>query len=170
MTRTVTIDGLRELEINLATLTRATGRNVLKRGLQKGGVPLAEDMADRAPEDDGDLKRSIASSTRKPHNHKSAGKQAFAEAMRAGADRQAAGAAAREANRANPSHFAEAFVGPGRLAQATQQEFGNENHGPQPYVRPAWDAGQDATRDRVVAEITGELDKAIARAAKATAR
>jgi len=164
MARTVKIEGLRELERTLATLSKATGRNVLKRALKKGAEPLADDMRAAAPVLTGTLRRSIAASARKPHGHKSPGKQAFADAMRAGADRKAAGAAAREANRANPVSFAEAFAGPGRDPAAIQQEFGNRRHGPQAFVRPAWDSGKDDALDRVVEAITTELGKAVARA------
>lgn len=170
MAKTVTIDGLRDLERSLATLTKATGRNVLKRALKKAGEPLADDMETKAPAHSGRLKRSIAASTKKPSGHKSPEKQAFADAMRAGADRKAAAAAAREVRRDNPGNFAEAFVGPGRDPAAIQQEFGNVRHGPQAFVRPAWDTGKDAALERVVREITGQLDKAIARAAAKAAR
>ena len=48
--------------------------------------------------------------------------------------------------------------------QAIQQEFGNENHGPQAYARPGWDADKGNVMPRLKVSLGAELDKAAARA------
>jgi len=164
MSKTVRIEGLRELERNLKSITRATGRNALRRALRKGAGPFADEMQARAPRDKGDLAISVNASERKPHDHKSVSREAFADVMASGGDAKAARAAAREANRVNPPNFAEVFVGPGRNPQAVLQEFGTVNHPPQAFARPAWDGGKAKVLARVVAEIKIEFDKAVARA------
>ena len=58
----------------------------------------------------------------------------------------------------------------GGLAQATQQEFGNENHGPQPFARPAWDANKSAMLDGITDDLWQEIQIAAARLAKKLAK
>ena len=72
--------------------------------------------------------------------------------------------------------FAEAYMGPGgdgnakAPPQGVQQEFGNKNHGPQPFMRPAWDAGKAELLDGIQDDLWAEIDKAAQRAARKTAR
>lgn len=164
----VRIEGLRALEANFAELTKATGRNALRRGLAQGGSILAARMEQLAPRetarDQHQFADTIAASIRKPHNYTDPGKEAYAAAIRSGANRQAAAAASRDARRANPKAFAEVFVGPGRDPAAIQQEFGNVNHGQQPFARPAWDAGKGEVLSAVVSGIREQLARAVARA------
>ena len=64
----------------------------------------------------------------------------------------------------------EMFVGPGPDPAAWNQEFGNVNHGPQPFVRPAWDQDRMDLLDRLANEMWSELYKSIARAERKAAR
>ncbi len=64
----------------------------------------------------------------------------------------------------------EMFVGPGPDPAAWNQEFGNINHGPQSYVRPAWDRDHLALLDRLGKELWVEIQKTIARAERKAAR
>ncbi len=64
----------------------------------------------------------------------------------------------------------EAHAGPGRHPQAVQQEFGNQNHGPQPFVRPSWDAGKDEIIPGLADDFWEEISKAAQRQAKKAAR
>lgn len=72
--------------------------------------------------------------------------------------------------------FAEAYMGPGgdgnakAPPQGVQQEFGNKNHSPQPFMRPAWDAGKAELLDGIQDDLWAEIDKAAQRAARKTAR
>jgi HK97 gp10 family phage protein len=140
------LSGFKELDVALGELPKATGRNVLRRVLVKAGQPLAEDMARRAPRDEGDTAESVTVSTQRPN-------------------------VSSKAKRRNPkSSSVEVYVGPGKLAQAEQQEHGNVNHPPQPFVRPAWDAGKDAALDTIGRELGGEIERAAKRQAKKRAK
>ena len=48
--------------------------------------------------------------------------------------------------------------------EAIQQEFGNQNHGPQPYARPAWDQEKMPTLERVGDRLAVQIDAATERA------
>ena len=140
----VSVSGLKELDAALGELTKATARNVLRRVLLKAGEPIAETAARLAPDDpatgSGDLKASIAVGTkltaRQQRLHRRAPKDERA--------------------------FAEAFVGTSDPT-GVQQEFGNERHGPQAFMRPAWDQEQGAALDVIKDELGGEIDKAVQR-------
>jgi hypothetical protein len=64
----------------------------------------------------------------------------------------------------------EAHAGPGRHPQAVQQEFGNQNHGPQAFVRPSWDAGHMKLLDGIREDFWTEIEKAAKRQARKAAR
>lgn len=64
----------------------------------------------------------------------------------------------------------EVFAGPGRHPQAHLQEFGTVNHGPQPFVRPAWDGGKEKLLDGIKDDLWSEISKAAARKAKRAAK
>lgn len=64
----------------------------------------------------------------------------------------------------------EVFAGPGGHPSAVQQEFGNENHPAQPYVRPAWDQTAEVTLDRVAQGLGVEIERVAARNARKAAR
>lgn len=142
MRRRQTTQGFAEMEKALAELTKATARNVLVRAGTKALEPVAETMRTKAPEDAGDLKEAIDVGTKRP---------------------------AKVKRHFNDSRTVEIYagvkvVGRGMPPQGTQQEFGNERHGPQPFARPAWDQEQRPTLGRVGDELKPELDKAVARA------
>lgn len=64
----------------------------------------------------------------------------------------------------------EAHAGPGNHPQAIQAEFGNRNHGPQPYMRPAWEAKQSGLLGALAAVLRQEIDNAAKRAARKASR
>lgn len=142
-TTTVSIQGLREVDAALGELTKATGRNVMRRAGVKALEPIAEAMRDKAPDDPAtggnDLKTSITVSTKRPPRHRKESE-------------------------------VEVFAGPGPLPQAHLQEFGAPQHGPQPYARPAWDGGKDAILPNLADHFWPEIKKAADRAARKTAR
>lgn len=150
---TVSVEGLREVAAALGDLGKATGRNVMRRVALARLEPMAEEARRLAPDDPdtggNDLKTSIAVSTK-------LGK------------RQA------RINRRSKSE-AEAYMGPAGPAgkvppQGIQQEFGNKNHPPQPFMRPAWDGGKDALLEGIADDLWAEISKAAARQAKKAAR
>ncbi|WPY93160.1 HK97-gp10 family putative phage morphogenesis protein [Limimaricola variabilis] len=163
---TVKIEGLRDLERELAKLPKSTGKAALRRVLKKAATPLAEDMRSRAPTGDtatDDLADSIAVSTKLSTRQARLHRRMFRN------DRAAV----------------EMFVGPGPLPQAVYAEFGTAPHinkgryagtqhpgtAPQPFVRPAWDAQRGPMLARLRADLWAEIRKTVkraeARAAKA---
>lgn len=164
---TMRVEGLRELDKALAELPKSAAKATLRRVLKKAGKPIAIKAASLAPVDTANLALSIDYATRKPHDHEG-GRQAFGRVMRAGGSRDQAIAASRAASANNA--FAEAFVGPGRHPQAIMQEFGTVHHGPQPFMRPAWDATKGKALQIIIAELAGEIRKAATRLARKKAR
>jgi HK97 gp10 family phage protein len=152
MATKVRVDGLRELERALAELPKATGKNVLRRVLLKRGQPVADAMQAMAPDDPRtggkDLKSSIGVSTKLSKRQAGLHRKMFA----------------------NDKAAVEVFVGAGALPQAHLQEFGTAHHGPQPFARPAWDAGKGPLLDGLKDDIWAEIKKAAERLAKKQAK
>ena len=164
---TVKVEGLKELDQALGELTKATARNTVRRALVKGAEPLETAAKNYAPTRFWDLWGSIHISTRPPHGGDD-GKQAFAQAMRAGASRGEAIAALRSARADAP--FTQVWVGAGRNPQAQMQEFGTQRHPPQPFMRPAFDHRKDTALDRITEALKADIGKAVARARRKAAR
>lgn len=150
---TVRIDGLKELDNALGELPKATARNTLRRVLMRIAEPMAENMRSLAPDAPRssprrDLKRSIGAgiklSRRQAGLHRKATKD----------DRT----------------FAEVFVGAGALPHPHLQEFGTPQHGPQPFVRPVWDAWRNRIIPMIKPALWEEIDKAAKRLARKAAR
>lgn len=104
------IEGLRETQRAMRDLGKSVSKAAAGRALMRGGEIVARAMRGHAPHLTDALFESIDVGARAaPHQRK--------------------------------RFDVERYVGPGRDAgaQAGQQEFGNENHGPQPYARPGFD-------------------------------
>jgi len=144
----VKIDGLRELDAALGELPKAAGKAVLRRVLKRAGQPIADDAQGKAPVLSGALQISIGVGTKLTRRQSRQHRKMFKD------DRASV----------------EMFVGAGGLAQATQQEFGNENHGPQPFMRPAWDANADRALDIIKDDLGDEIMKAARHLARKAAR
>lgn len=67
---TVKVEGLRAIDDALGKLGKTTGRNVLRRVGVARLEPMAEAMRAKAPVDAGDLKESIAVSTKNPRRNR----------------------------------------------------------------------------------------------------
>lgn len=151
MTITIKTEGFKELEQNLELLTAAAGKGVLRRSLKKAAEPMAEIMrskAPRGPSAPDALADSIAVSTRLSKRQAAMHRKMFRD------DKAAV----------------EMFVGPGPDPAAWNQEFGNINHGPQAFVRPAWDQDKRPMLDRLSKQLWAELEKSIKRAERKAAR
>lgn len=138
----VDLKGFREMDAALEEFRKPTGQNILKRAGIAALEPMAEVMEAKAPRLSGDLEKAVGVGTRRPKGAKKHFRDRSTVEIYAGVK----------------------VVGGGMPPQAIQQEFGNENHGPQPYVRPGWDAEKMPTLDRVADTLGGEIDKAQARA------
>lgn len=165
----VKVEGLKELEKALRELPRATAKNVMVRALKAAAGPMVEMAQKDAPVLTGSLRDSIAVSSRKPKDAKSAGAMAYGAAMAAGASAGQARQAARAAN-SGAGGLVEVYVGPGQNPQAIAQEFGTARHPPQPFMRPAWDANKDGILASIKDLTWSEIEKAAKRLARKTAR
>ncbi|WP_304615843.1 HK97-gp10 family putative phage morphogenesis protein [Paracoccus sp. (in: a-proteobacteria)] len=156
MTVTVKLSGFAELDKELERLSKSMGRGVLRRGLMKAAKPLAQLAASKAPVDPvggGTLRDSIMVGAKLNGRQTKLHRRMFRD------DRSSI----------------ELFVGPSYLMgdggrHGHLQEFGTEHHGPQPFMRPAWDQDQNAMLERLSQELWSELEKAIKRADRRAAR
>lgn len=153
MTSNVRVTGLRELEAELEKLaTPATRKASARRGLMKAAQPMADVARQLAPNDPAtsgnDLSSSIAVSTRLSPRQASIHRKMFRDGRSS----------------------VEVFVGPGPDPAAHNQEFGNINHGPQPFMRPAFDQEAEPTLARLKTEIWTDIEKSVARATRRAAR
>lgn len=152
MTVRVRVDGLRELERALSHLPKSTGKAVLRRTLLKAGKPIADAARAMAPDDPktggNDLRSSIGVGTKLSPRQKKLHRKMFK----------------------NDKATAEAFAGAGPVPHAHLQEFGTVNHGPQSFMRPAWDSQQGKALDIIKTEMWTEIEKAAKRLAKKAAK
>lgn len=143
---TVKFEGGRELDRALGELAaeygRASGKAVIRRVLDKALQPMAETARQLAPDDPAtggnDLKASIAVG----------GKLTPRQASIARKDQNKA-LVTRYMGTADPSGI--------------QQEFGNVNHGPQPFMRPAFAQHAESTIKAAGTEMGPEIEKTGAR-------
>lgn len=149
MKTTMQISGLRELDAALGALAeeygKPAGKAVLRRVADKALQPMAETARSMAPDDPvtggNDLKASIAVG----------GKLTKRQASMARKD-QNKSTVTRYMGTADPA--------------GVPQEFGTVNHGPQPFMRPAFEQEARPTIDRVGKELGPEIEKTAARLAK----
>lgn len=158
MPNTVKIEGLKELDEALGELSKAAARGVLRRAGIKALEPVAETARRLAPDDPetggDDLKAHIGVGTRLTARQAKLSRRSI---RRGEADK----------------NFVEVHVGVGahrNAPQGVQQEFGNVNHGPQSFMRPAWDQHKMGVMDTVKTEMAKELQKAAERARRKAAR
>lgn len=135
----VKVEGLRELDKALMQMKQSTARGVVRRVLLKAAQPIADDMAQRAPRDTGYLGDHIDTGVR----------------------------LSRRQSKISPKRSdVEVYAGASRVIQATLQEFGTIDAPPQPFARPAWDAGKMQALADVKTGLATEIEKTAARAAK----
>lgn len=142
MTVTMKIEGLRELDAALGELSKAVARNTLIRVGKSALEPMAEVARSLAPDDPetggNDLRHSINVGTKLTTRQKRLAKK-------------------------EPKDFATVYMGTADPA-GVQQEFGNVNHGPQSFMRPAFQQEAQGTIERVAKGLKPEIDKSVARA------
>lgn len=167
MKTTLKIKGLRELGSGLDQFKRSTASGVLSRVLKKAAKPIADTARRNAPVDQGELRDSVKVQLVR----QSAGKAAFAAAMRGGASRKEAGAAAHAANREAAAQGASATVRVAATApHAHLVEWGTSKMPAQPFLGPALDAQGTAALNVVRAELATEIEKTARRIAKRAAK
>ena len=142
------LTGFKELEREIERLSKAAGKGVLRRSLKIAALPIAAAANAAAPVGStGGLAKSFNYSPKLNKRQLGLHKKMF---------------------RNNKAAVA-GFVGTNDPA-GIQQEFGNQSHGPQPTLRPAWDAEGAATVDRLGEVLWTEIEKTVARAARKAAK
>jgi HK97 gp10 family phage protein len=156
----VKVEGLSETLEALRQLPKATSRNVLRRALIKAASPIEQQAEQSAPVRTAKLKVSITAGTAlsKRERTKQRRWEGSVPVMTVAGWRS------------EPKTAVYVFVGAGPLPQARMQEYGTVNHGPQPYMRPAWDANKMKALTTIKADIWHEIDKARARLARKAER
>lgn len=145
-------EGFADLERALAELEKtATAKGIMRRSLKKAAMPMKDIMHDLAPRGD-------------------TSSDALADSVTIGARLSKRQAGLHRKMFRNDKAAVEMFVGPGPDPAAWNQEFGNINHGPQPFARPAFDQEARPTLDRLGRTMWNEIEKTAARAARKAAR
>lgn len=135
-------EGFAEMEKALGEFSKATARNILRRTGLEALRPVADGMKGKAPKRLEDLVDAIDVGTKRQKGTKKHFPDSSTVEVYAGVS----------------------VVGGGMPPQATQQEFGNEHHGPQPYARPTWDREERPTLERTKDALANEIDKSRQRA------
>ena len=138
---TVRVEGLRELDRALGQLPKSTAKAVSRQVLRDAAEPMARAARQLAPRDEYHLYESIDVSTRLSRRQKAMHRET------------------------NSDTFAEMFMGTNNPA-GVQQEFGNERHGAQPFIRPAWDAEKQPTLERIADALWVRIAQAAQRLAR----
>jgi HK97 gp10 family phage protein len=149
MKTTMRVDGLRELDAALGALAaeygKASGKAVLRRVGIKALQPMAETARSLAPDDpatpDPDLESSITVGTKLNKTQ------------------------AKLARKDQDKALVTVYMGTNDVA-GVPQEFGTVNHGPQPFMRPAFDADKEGAVKIVAQELGPEIERTAARLAK----
>lgn len=138
----VKVEGLKACNDALMRMKQSTGRGVVRRILKAAAEPMAEHAEALAPKDTGALRESIKVGSTLSKRQRALHRKASA---------------------------LEVFMGPGTNPQAIAQEFGAYDDAPQPFMRPAWDAGHKQALRSVADDLAGEIEKTAKRAEKRAA-
>jgi HK97 gp10 family phage protein len=169
MADTIKIEGLRDLDRALSQFTKSTARGVLNRTLKKAAQPIADQARMDAPVDTGELRDSI--NIRVKGAGGSAGKAAFAAAMRVGATHGEAASLARAANREAGSQPMSATVSIGADApHAVFAEFGARGKPGNAFLTAAMRSRARDALALVGKELKTEIDKTAKRVAARAAK
>lgn len=148
MSVTVKLEGFKALDDALAELSKAAGKGVLRRSLKKAAEPMADLARSMAPVGPtGNLRESIAYGTKLTKRQAKLHRKMFRD----------------------DKASVEGFVGANDPA-AVPQEFGTVDHGPQPFMRPAFDQDAMPLLDRLGKELAVEVEKSVKRARAKAAR
>ena len=153
MRTTFKVDGLKELGRALAEMHPAAEANVLRKVGAQALQPIADAAQGMAPILRGNLKASIGV------GKKLSARQAKMHRKSVRGDKRSA----------------EVFVVPSYVLGAKGrhghlQEFGTINHAPQPFMRPAWDAGKMQVVTDISKGLAAAVERQAARAARKAAR
>ncbi len=141
---TVKVEGLKDLEAIMGTLSASTNKRAAGQVLMEVAEPLAADAAALAPDDPAtggfDLHTTVRAGRR----------------------------ATRGAKHRKESPV-EVLIGP-RIRHQQLIEFGTSKMAAQPFMRPMWDGGKDWALSEIEKRLWARIEKAAARAARKAAR
>ena len=143
MSDTFILEGLKDLETSMMEFSRAVNIGIAKRALKSAAEPLVEMAMDLAPVLSGHLEMNIAASDQLSRRQKALNVK---------------------------KSEVEVYVGPDNAPQGVQQEFGNSDQHPQPFLRPAWDATKMDVMFNIQTDLAAEIKKVADRAARRQAR
>ena len=143
MKTTFKVEGLADLDRQLAELSQSAGKGVLRRVGRMGLGPFDQTWRAKAPHLSGQLAESGSVGSK------------LTRRVRKAIERE---------------NSIEVFAGPGANPQAWQQEVGNHQHAAQPFVRPAWAETKDKALEIVRTELGAEIMKAAKRKARKEAK
>jgi len=141
ITTTVQTSGFREMEALLMDMKGSTARNTTARSMIKSLDPTLRLAIDLSPKKSRELAEGIRIS------RKATKAKAFKKSD------------------------LEVYIGPIKnIGHAIPQEFGTVNHGPHPFMRPAWDSTKYQVLTNFGYLLWENVEKSIARAARKAAR
>lgn len=163
----VRVEGLRELDANLAQLTKATARNVMKRSLMGAGEIMVAHAKRLVPVETGRLKDAIIAGGKV----EAAGAAEYSQVLSSGGSKADAVKAMRNARRQAGGSYVEIHCGVSRMAfYAHFVEFGTHRTAPRPFIRPAFDAEKNAMVDAIKRDLAANIQKAVSRMQRRAAR
>lgn len=145
--KTVTVEGLSETAAALDEFSKATSANILRRVLIAAGEPIAATARALAPVKTGRLVTSISVVPAQPSKMTRAGRGNY--------DKQSQ---------------VEVLVEAGPVVQSITQEFGTVHNSAHPFMRPAWQSQRQRALQIVTEQLSVQIEKARARAARKVAR
>jgi HK97 gp10 family phage protein len=144
MPQIVKVEGLSDLVAALEDLGKSTARNTLRRTLRIAAKPVADHAQALAPRLTGRLQLSIIVGNRLTRRQ------------------------ARDRREDGPA-FAEVYVGTAS-GHGVVQEFGTYKMSAHPFMRPAWDSDRERVLDTIKSELSVQIEKSAARAARKAAK
>jgi len=130
----IRIEGTDAIARKLKAMGKALTRKTMLPILTDNVQPIADDMKANAARDKGDMAESVVVSER---------------------------LSPRQQSLRVPIAPVEVYAGPGPLPQAIAKEFGNSRQAPDPFIRPAFDAGVDRAMKGIATDgIAAILDAA----------
>lgn len=167
MKNSVKVSGLKELDAALAQFKKSTARGVMNRALKKAAKPIADQAKMDAPVDTGALRDSIGIDVVRTGG---AGRSAFARAMRSGASRAEAAAAAHAANSAAGGQTQAKVRVAAKAPHAVFAEFGTRGKSGTMFLTAAMKSKQGAALKTLGTELAAEIDKTARRVAARQSR
>lgn len=149
----VKIEGLKELDEALKDLSRVTAGNAVKRALARAAAPILATAKALVPVDTGKLRDSLVISAKLSKRQTRIQRRIDAKGRSEGGGKSTK----------------TIYVGAGALPHAHLQEFGTVRHGPQPFLRPAWEQNKMTALNGLKAALWIEISKSAERARRKNA-